>query len=34
VKLAAVDEPGHHFLAYLPDDRDSEEALRRLQTSG
>ena len=34
VKLAAVDEPGHHFLAYLPDDRDSEDALRRLQGSG
>ncbi|WP_171990963.1 helix-turn-helix transcriptional regulator [Streptomyces sp. JHA26] len=34
VKLAAVDEPGHHFLAYLPDDRDSEEALRLLQASG
>ncbi|MFJ4950962.1 hypothetical protein [Streptomyces sp. NPDC088760] len=34
VKLAAVDEPGHHFLAYLPDDRDSEDALRRLQTGG
>jgi transcriptional regulator with XRE-family HTH domain len=33
VKLAAVEEPGHHFLAYLPDDRDSEDALRRLQTS-
>ncbi|MEV3989824.1 helix-turn-helix transcriptional regulator [Streptomyces sp. NPDC049837] len=31
VKLAAVDEPGHHFLAYLPDDRASEDALRRLQ---
>ncbi|MEU7303849.1 helix-turn-helix transcriptional regulator [Streptomyces sp. NPDC007206] len=31
VKLAAVDEPGHHFLAYLPDDRDSEDALRRMQ---
>ncbi|MEU9590699.1 helix-turn-helix domain-containing protein [Streptomyces sp. NPDC048219] len=31
VKLAAVDEPGHHFLAYLPDDRESEDALRRLQ---
>ncbi|MGW1893307.1 helix-turn-helix transcriptional regulator [Streptomyces sp. NPDC002004] len=31
VKLAAVDEPGHHFLAYLPDDRESEAALRRLQ---
>ncbi|MFJ4525684.1 helix-turn-helix domain-containing protein [Streptomyces sp. NPDC088810] len=34
VKLAAVDEPGHHFLAYLPDDRNSEDALRRLQTGG
>jgi transcriptional regulator with XRE-family HTH domain len=34
VKLAAVDEPGHHFLAYLPDDRDSEEALRRLRGRG
>lgn len=31
VKLAAVDEPGHHFLAYLPDDPDSEAALRRLR---
>ncbi|MGW1171290.1 helix-turn-helix domain-containing protein [Streptomyces sp. NPDC001153] len=31
VKLAAVDEPGHHFLAYLPDDRVSEDALRRLR---
>ncbi|CAM5250574.1 transcriptional regulator [Streptomyces spiroverticillatus] len=27
VKLAAVDEPGHHLLAYLPDDRATEEAL-------
>jgi transcriptional regulator with XRE-family HTH domain len=34
VKLAAVDEPGHHFLAYLPDDRASEDALRRLHASG
>ncbi|MEU3838622.1 helix-turn-helix transcriptional regulator [Streptomyces sp. NPDC028635] len=34
VKLAAVDEPGHHFLAYLPDDRDAEDALRRLQPNG
>ncbi|MER6573697.1 helix-turn-helix transcriptional regulator [Streptomyces sp. NPDC001093] len=33
VKLAAVDEPGHHFLAYLPDDRVSEDALRRLRGS-
>ncbi|MFJ6722578.1 MULTISPECIES: helix-turn-helix domain-containing protein [unclassified Streptomyces] len=32
VKLAAVDEPGHHFLAYLPDDRDSEDALERLRS--
>ncbi|MFF3362188.1 helix-turn-helix transcriptional regulator [Streptomyces misionensis] len=32
VKLAAVDEPGHHFLAYLPDDRATDEALRRLQS--
>ncbi|NUP44887.1 MAG: helix-turn-helix domain-containing protein [Streptomyces sp.] len=31
VKLAAVDEPGHHFLAYLPDDRASEDALWRLK---
>ncbi|MGW0134278.1 MmyB family transcriptional regulator [Streptomyces sp. NPDC003299] len=31
VELAAVDEPGHHLLAYLPDDQDSEGALRRLQ---
>ncbi|KUJ54590.1 hypothetical protein ACZ90_66460 [Streptomyces albus subsp. albus] len=30
VKLAAVDEPGHHFLAYLPDDDATEEALGRL----
>ncbi|MFE9413488.1 helix-turn-helix domain-containing protein [Streptomyces sp. NPDC006704] len=30
VKLAAVDEPGHHFLAYLPDGPASEAALRRL----
>ncbi|WP_406378660.1 XRE family transcriptional regulator [Streptomyces sp. NBC_01618] len=30
VKLAAVDEPGHHLLAYLPDDRATEEALRVL----
>ncbi|MFF4951061.1 helix-turn-helix domain-containing protein [Streptomyces chattanoogensis] len=30
VKLAAVDEPGHHFLCYLPDDRDAEAAVRRL----
>ncbi|MGW7820852.1 MmyB family transcriptional regulator [Streptomyces puniciscabiei] len=34
VKPAAVDEPGHHFLAYLPDGRDSEDALRRLQAGG
>ncbi|WP_284347879.1 hypothetical protein [Streptomyces sp. A 4/2] len=36
VKLAAVDQPGHHFLAYLPDDRASGSALRRLtgQTDG
>lgn len=33
VKLAAVDEPGHHFLAYLPDDPVSEDALRRLRES-
>ncbi|MEW2626034.1 helix-turn-helix transcriptional regulator [Streptomyces sp. NPDC048106] len=33
VKLAAVDEPGHHLLAYLPDDQDSGDALRRLQAS-
>ncbi|MFF8785859.1 helix-turn-helix transcriptional regulator [Streptomyces sp. NPDC015125] len=30
VKLAAVDEPGHHLLCYLPDDRDAEAAVRRL----
>ncbi|MER5557117.1 helix-turn-helix domain-containing protein [Streptomyces sp. NPDC058961] len=27
VKLAAVDEPGHHLLAYLPDDPATESAL-------
>ncbi|MEW2251596.1 hypothetical protein AB0907_30240 [Streptomyces sp. NPDC006975] len=31
VELAAVDEPCHHLLAYLPDDRGSEDALRRSQ---
>ncbi|MFF3766297.1 helix-turn-helix domain-containing protein [Streptomyces sp. NPDC001922] len=30
VKLAAVDEPGHHFLTYLPDDAATEDALRTL----
>ncbi|MFI0980870.1 helix-turn-helix domain-containing protein [Streptomyces sp. NPDC021093] len=30
VKLAAVDEPGHHLLAYLPDDPASEKALGAL----
>ncbi|MFI1366887.1 helix-turn-helix domain-containing protein [Streptomyces griseochromogenes] len=30
VKLAAVDEPGHHLLAYLPDDKATEEALGAL----
>ncbi|MEV6791616.1 helix-turn-helix transcriptional regulator [Streptomyces sp. NPDC051320] len=30
VKLAAVDEPGHHFLAYLPDDAQTETALAGL----
>ncbi|MGW1194621.1 helix-turn-helix transcriptional regulator [Streptomyces sp. NPDC002536] len=30
VKLAAVDEPGHHFLAYVPDDPDTATAVRRL----
>ncbi|MFJ3711639.1 helix-turn-helix transcriptional regulator [Streptomyces sp. NBC_01387] len=30
VKLAAVDEPGHHFLAYLPDDRATEAAVGTL----
>ncbi|MEU9191658.1 helix-turn-helix domain-containing protein [Streptomyces hundungensis] len=30
VKLAAVDEPGHHFLTYLPDGPRSEAALNRL----
>ncbi|MEU4849945.1 helix-turn-helix domain-containing protein [Streptomyces gilvosporeus] len=30
VKLAAVDEPGHHFLCYLPDDRAAEAAVRTL----
>ena len=32
VKLAAVDEPGHHLLTYLPDDRAAEDALRVLLT--
>ncbi|TWV53639.1 helix-turn-helix domain-containing protein [Streptomyces misionensis] len=31
VKLAAVEEPGHHLLAYLPADLAAEDALRRLQ---
>ncbi|UQA97602.1 MmyB family transcriptional regulator [Streptomyces halobius] len=26
VKLAAVEEPGHHFLAYVPDGRGGAEA--------
>ncbi|MEV8528975.1 MULTISPECIES: helix-turn-helix transcriptional regulator [unclassified Streptomyces] len=30
VKLAAVEEPGHHFLAYLPDDPAAHEGLRAL----
>ncbi|MCX5386416.1 helix-turn-helix domain-containing protein [Streptomyces sp. NBC_00083] len=30
VKLAAVDEPGHHFLAYLPDDPASGVSLLAL----
>ncbi len=30
VKLAAVEEPGHHFLAYLPDDRATETAVGKL----
>ncbi|MFE1174135.1 helix-turn-helix domain-containing protein [Streptomyces sp. NPDC058773] len=30
VKLAAVDQPGHHLLAYLPDDPATEEALTAL----
>ncbi|MBL1099215.1 helix-turn-helix domain-containing protein [Streptomyces coffeae] len=30
VKLAAVEEPGHHFLTYLPDDPATEEAVRML----
>lgn len=30
VKLAAVDEPGHHFLAYLPDDEPTGTAVRGL----
>jgi len=30
VKLAAVDEPGHHLLAYLPDGQETEKALRAL----
>ncbi|WP_336051653.1 helix-turn-helix domain-containing protein [Streptomyces sp. CA2R101] len=34
VKLAAVDEPGHHLLCYLPDDRDAEAAVRRLTGGG
>ncbi|MFF7401751.1 helix-turn-helix transcriptional regulator [Streptomyces murinus] len=31
VKLAAVDEPGHHLLTYLPDDPASHDALRHLE---
>ncbi len=30
VKLAAVDEPGHHLLAYVPDDPATASALRTL----
>ncbi|MFF4603394.1 helix-turn-helix transcriptional regulator [Streptomyces sp. NPDC001339] len=30
VKLAALDEPGHHFLCYLPDDAEAETGVRRL----
>ncbi|MFE0192764.1 helix-turn-helix transcriptional regulator [Streptomyces sp. NPDC058989] len=30
VKLADLDEPGHHFLCYLPDDADTEAAVHRL----
>ncbi|MFE6741129.1 helix-turn-helix domain-containing protein [Streptomyces tubercidicus] len=30
VKLAAVDQPGHHLLAYVPDDGATEQALRAL----
>ncbi|WP_338033855.1 helix-turn-helix transcriptional regulator [Kutzneria albida] len=30
VKLAAVDEPSHHFLAYLPDDSAAEAGVRAL----
>ncbi|WEH33831.1 helix-turn-helix transcriptional regulator [Streptomyces sp. AM 4-1-1] len=30
VKLAAVDEPGHHLLAYLPDDPRTESAVSAL----
>ncbi|MFD7233948.1 helix-turn-helix transcriptional regulator [Streptomyces syringium] len=30
VKLAAVEEPGHHFLAYLPDDAATGAGLRTL----
>ncbi|WP_431042634.1 helix-turn-helix domain-containing protein [Streptomyces sp. P1-3] len=30
VKLAAVDQPGHHLLAYVPDDRAAEAAVRKL----
>ncbi|MEU8685341.1 XRE family transcriptional regulator, partial [Streptomyces sp. NPDC048611] len=30
VKLAAVDQPAHHLLAYLPDDRTTQKALTTL----
>ncbi|MFE0381288.1 helix-turn-helix transcriptional regulator [Streptomyces inhibens] len=30
VKLAALDEPGHHFLCYLPDDAAAATAVRKL----
>ncbi|WP_328316287.1 helix-turn-helix domain-containing protein [Streptomyces sp. NBC_00388] len=34
VKLAAVDEPGHHLLAYLPDDPATQQALGTLGAPG
>ncbi|WP_186778760.1 helix-turn-helix domain-containing protein [Streptomyces salinarius] len=34
VKLAAVDEPGHHLLAYLPDDRATAQGLELLAGAG
>ncbi|MFF7725421.1 helix-turn-helix transcriptional regulator [Streptomyces sp. NPDC008001] len=34
VKLAAVDQPGHHLLAYVPDDEPTGKALRALTAPG